>query len=240
MRPSILSIRHVFGVVCVLAWAATSAAQTAGYVGGSAFADIRLFGSTSAVPYYGDQFSLDSTGVGGGLRVGTFLHPRWSLELAADRSSRATVDLNDTVRILIAPPTPLDFRASARFVTVATTVALHQPAAGRVKLGYRAGFSFVRATYTSDYPSFVVPAAIFISPGASAAVPTILPPPQFTTRTITQSHNAGALVLGFESAIDLTRRVAIAPEVRAFLFSAPYGGPGIFLIRPGVAVKWNF
>jgi hypothetical protein len=240
MRPNILFVRAVLAVVCVLAGAATTAAQTAGYVGGSVFADVRLFGSSSGVPYYGDQFSLDTTGVGGGLRVGTFLHPRWSLELAADTSSRATVDLNDTVRILVALPTPLNFRASARFVTVATTVGFHQHAAGRVKLGYRAGFSFVRATYTSDYPSFVLPAEIFTRAGSGPAFPTILPPPQFTTRTITQSHNAGALVLGFESAIDLTRRVAVTPEVRAFLFSAPYNGPGIFLIRPGVAVKWNF
>ena len=240
MALNILSLRAAAGIMCVLAGAAIASAQTAGYVGGSVFADIRTFGSTSAVPYYGDQFSLDATGIGGGVRVGTFLHPRWSLELAVETASRTTVDLNDTVRILIAPPTPLNFRASARFMTVATTVGFHQPAGSRVRLGYRAGFSFVRAAYESDYPSFVLPAAIFAPGGTSTIFPTILPPPQFTTRTITQKHNTGAVVLGFESAIDLTPRIAVAPEIRALLFSAPYNGPGIFLIRPGVAVKWNF
>src|SRR5215216_310936 len=178
-------MRVILGFISLLLCAATASAQTAGYVGGSVFADIREFGSTGAVPYYGDQFSLDSTGLGGGLRIGTFLHPRWSLELAAEASSKTTVDLDDAVRILIFPPPILDFRASARFVTVTTTVGFHPPATGRVKLGYRAGFSFV-------------------------------------------------------SAIDLTPRIAVVPEVRALVFSAPNNGPGVFLIRPGVGVKWKF
>src|SRR5215216_568938 len=157
-------MRVILGFISLLLCAATASAQTAGYVGGSVFADIREFGSTGAVPYYGDQFSLDSTGLGGGLRIGTFLHPRWSLELAAEASSKTTVDLDDAVRILIFPPPILDFRASARFVTVTTTVGFHPPATGRVKLGYRAGFTFVRAIYKSDYPSFALPAAIFTRP----------------------------------------------------------------------------
>jgi len=67
-----------------------------------------------------------------------------------------------------------------------------------------------------------------------------VPPPQFGARTITQEHNTGALALGFESAIDLTRRLAVVPEVRALVFSAPNNGPGVFLIRPGVGVRWKF
>src|SRR4026208_1551999 len=85
-------------LVCVCSRAAS--AQPAGYVAGSVFADLREFGSTSTVPYYGDQFSLDATGIGGGIRVGTFLHPRWSLELSAEVASRTTTDLDDAVGIL--------------------------------------------------------------------------------------------------------------------------------------------
>jgi hypothetical protein len=240
MHPAI--IPHVaFGLVLLLMCSTPASAQDAGYVGGSVFADIREFGSTSAVPYYGNQFSLDATGVGGGLRIGTFLHPRWSLELSAEAGSKTTVDLDDVVRILIFPPPPFDFRASASFVTVTTSVGFHPPAMGRVRLGYRAGFSFVRGTYKSDYPGYVViPAGVFIRDAAGVTFPTIVPPPQFSARTVTQEHNAGALALGFESAIDVTQRVAVVPEVRALVFSAPNNGPGVFLIRPGVAVKWKF
>jgi len=232
--------RVALAVILALICTRTASAQPAGYVAGSVFADMREFGSTSAVPYYGDQFSLDATGIGGGIRVGTFLHPRWSLELSAEATSRTTTDLDDAVRILSIAPGRFDFRASARFVTVTTSVAFHAPPAGRVRLAYRAGFSFVRGTYKSDYPSYILPAAIFTQDATSVRFPPILPPPIFTASTVTQEHNTGALTLGFESAIDLTRRLAVVPEVRALVFSAPNNGPGVFLIRPGVSARWKF
>jgi hypothetical protein len=234
-------MKHQIALAIILACVCSRAAsaQPAGYVAGSLFADIREFGSTSAVPYYGDQFSLDATGIGGGIRVGTFLHPRWSLELSAEVASRTTTDLDDAVRILSIAPARFDFRASARFVTVATTVAFHPPKAGRVTLGYRAGFSFVRGTYKSDYPSYILATAIYTR-DASGVIPTIVPPPIFTAQTVTQEHNTGALTMGFESAIDLTQRIDVVPEVRALVFSAPNNGPGVFLIRPGVGVRWTF
>ena len=247
MHPAIIALRAAFGLVLLLMCSTPASAQNAGYVGGLVFADIREFGSSSAVPYYGNQFSLDATGVGGGLRVGTVLHPRWTLELSAEAASKTMVDLDDGVRILIYPPLPpFNFRASARFVTVTTSLGFHQPAMGRVRLGYRAGFSFVRGSYKSDYPGYPIPADIFR--GAATAdfvisgitVSSISTLPQFSTRTITQEHNAGALALGFESAIDVTQRVAVVPEVRALVFSAPYNGPGVFLIRPGIGVRWKF
>jgi hypothetical protein len=240
MHPAVCTARVALGLIALLLCASTASAQPAGYVSGSVFADVREFGSTSAVPYYGDQFALDATGLGGGVRIGTFLHPRWSLELSAEAGSRTTVDLGDAVRILIFPPPRLDFRASTRFVTVTTSVAFHPPAVGRVRLGYRVGFSFVRGTYKSDYPSFVIPAAIFTREAAGLTFPTVLPPPQFGAGTITQEHNTGALTIGFESAIDMTRRIAVVPEVRALVFSAPNNGPGVFLIRPGIGVRWKF
>jgi hypothetical protein len=243
MHPAIIAARFAFGLLLLLMCTTAGSAQDAGYVSGSVFADIREFSNTSGVPYYGDQFSLDATGIGGGLRIGTFLHPRWSLELSAETASKTTVDLDDAARILIFPPPRFDFRASARFLTVTTSVGFHPPAVGRVRLGYRVGFSFIRGTYKSDYPGYPgypIPTAIFTVGTVGSTLPTILPPPQFITRTVTQEHNAGALALGFESAIDLTRSVAAVPEVRALVFSAPNNGPGVFLIRPGVGVRWKF
>src|SRR6187431_174145 len=100
MTPRVALAIIILAFVC----SRSAFAQPAGYVAGSVFADMREFGSTSAVPYYGDQFSLDATGIGGGLRVGTFLHPRWSLELSAEVASRTTNDLDDAVSILSIAP----------------------------------------------------------------------------------------------------------------------------------------
>jgi hypothetical protein len=58
--------------------------------------------------------------------------------------------------------------------------------------------------------------------------------------TLTQKHNAGGLLLGFEAAVALTSRLSLVPEVRALTFSTVNNGPAVFLIRPGIAVRWNF
>jgi hypothetical protein len=107
-----------------------------------------------------------------------------------------------------------------------------------VRLGYRAGFSFVRAIYKSEYPGFAVPVEIFgnVRPIEIPSPRIILP----RTTTLTQKHNTGALTLGFDAAIDLTSRFSIVPEIRALVFSTPGSGPGVFLIRPGIGVRWKF
>jgi hypothetical protein len=46
-------------------------------------------------------------------------------------------------------------------------------------------------------------------------------------------------ILGFETAIAFGERVALVPEVRALAFSTNNVG-GVFLIRPGVGVRWRF
>jgi hypothetical protein len=227
-------------------------AQDSGYVAASGFAEIRQFGS-SAIPYLlvpSDGSSLDTTGAGGGLRVGTFLHRRWSLELSADAGSRTEIEVENPVVILIFPPPPRSFvRASTSFLTVGTLVGFHPPAIGRrVRLAYRAGFSFVRGTYKTNYPNFIYPAAL----GSISALPTtgglptysqldsIFAPARIAALQTTQKHNAAGLTLGFDAAIDMTRGLALVPEVRAFVFSTPGNGPTAFLFRPGVGIRWKF
>ena len=77
------------------------AAQPAGYVSATGFAEIKQFGSTGDVYYPGggDDFSLDAIGAGGGLRIGTFLHPRLSLELAIDAAPRPELTLHEHGRL---------------------------------------------------------------------------------------------------------------------------------------------
>jgi hypothetical protein len=159
-------------------------------------------------------------------------------------ASRETVDLDKQAVLLIYPPLPLlDLKASTRFKTVSTMVGFHPPALGRVRLAYRAGFSFVRAVYKSDYAGYLgpVPASIFPESGTRASMiasfsPTIVLPPRITT--VKAQHRRATL--GFDAAIAVTDRLAVAPEVRALVFSTPGIGPGVFLIRPGVGVRWMF
>jgi hypothetical protein len=233
-------------ILSALALASTASAQT-NYIGVTGFADIRQFGTSNGCCFagYGDV-SLDATGAGGGLRIGTYLHPRWSLELGVDVATKETVDIEDQVRILIFPPPRVrDLKASTSFVDVTTLVGFHPPSIGRVKLGYRVGFSFVHATYKSDYPGYYPqPLAVFtdsritnVPSPITLPSPTVIVPP---ISSLTQKQNTGALAFGFDAAINLTTHLAVAPELRAMVFSTPSIGPGVFLIRPGVGVRWNF
>ena len=245
MTPSIPVARSVVFTLAVGLWAAVAAAQPAVYAGGGAFTDIKRFGSSQG--YSGtDNYSLDGTSTGGSLRIGTFLNPRWTLELSVDAAGRTRVDSSYPYVQILTPDIPvrsLRLMASTQFTAVSTTVGYHPPQHGRVRLGYFAGFSFIRGVYKTDYP-YGIPVPLFevVSSTLAAAAPSIAiyPPPDFRVSTLTQTDNARGAVLGFEASVDLTRHLAIVPEVRALTFSAINNGPGVFLIRPGVTLRWGF
>lgn len=234
-------MRFIFAVVCVLMCATTAAAQTGGYISGGAFADIRQFGSTSGQSPFLADFSRDAIGAGGGVRVGTWVHPRWTLEAGAEVATRTTATFNGPVIAIFPPPRGLDFRASSSFINVTTMVGFHSPAGKRVRMGYRAGFSFVRATRTTELP---FDALSYLTFGGEVGFSTSGPTGPFTSTSrssltlpsgaLASKQNSGALTLGIESAIDLTPKIAIVPELRASTWS------GVFLIRPGVGVRWSF
>jgi hypothetical protein len=213
----------------VLASAFRASAQTAGYIGGAVFADVRQFGGTiGQTPFVDDSMTQDATGVGGSVRVGTWLHPRWSLEAGLDLSSKTTHSFKGPV-IAIFPPVPaVELKSSTGYTSVTTLLGFHSPEGRRVRLGYRAGFSFVRETLETDFPDFR--SSLAGVPRSTLAVP---------TTSLTSKRNAGALTLGFDAAIDVTPRLAVVPEVRASTFSIG-AGPTVFLIRPGLSARWKF
>ena len=63
-------------------------------------------------------------------------------------------------------------------------------------------------------------------------------PRLFIDGTLTTRENRGALALGFEAAIEIADDLHVVPEVRALAFSR--SGSGIFLLRPGAGVRWQF
>jgi hypothetical protein len=245
MHSMIDRVRAVLGIVAISACPAAAYAQTAGYAGGTVFADVRQFGGTSTrTPLIIDDASRNATGIGGSARIGTWLHPRWTLELSADFSSKTSTTVNGPVIAIYPPVPPPELKSSTSFTSVTPMVGFHSPPGRRVRLGYLAGFSFVRATYKTEYPSFAIPMPL--SGGVSFAFVELIGPttrlsPQASTPlSLTNKRNSGALTLGFEAAIDLTSRISVVPELRASTFSTGSAGTGVFLIRPGIGARWKF
>jgi hypothetical protein len=229
-------------VAAALAVAADAHAQSSGYVAGAAFADIRAFGSSRDIVYYGatEDDSLSGAAAGGGLRIGTFLHPRISLEVAIDAAARKSVDVSNPYYILATYPVGgvPEVKASTEFLTVGATLGYHPPTNRRVHFGYRGGVAFIRGVYQTPYPGYYALAAVTSSIALPPPYPTTIYPPPFTM--VTERQLSVGLTLGMEAAVDVTKRIAVVPEIRLTTFSRPYDGPTVFLIRPGVGVRWTF
>ncbi len=228
--------------------ASTASAQSRLYVGGAALADIRRFDSVEYDPrVLASAFGgspMDGTSVGGGLRVGTFLHPFWSLELAADKGSRSTTEFRNPIETLPTRSSTLrlpELSSSTRFLTVSTVVGFHPAKTGRVRLGYLGGLTFVRGTYESEIPDFsYLPTLTFtdLSSVVAGLSSVTLPLPGITARTLRRTDNSAGGIVGFEAAIDVSQRFALVPGVRAIVFSDRE--QSVFLIRPEAAVRWSF
>jgi Outer membrane protein beta-barrel domain len=248
MRLIVRHMRTAVGVMFVLACSAGASAQDAGYVAGAAFADIRQFGGASSqTPLFGGDVSQDATGAGGSLRIGTWVHPRWTLEVGADVTSRTSQTVTGPVIAIFPPVPPLELTTSTRFLSVSTLVGFHSPSGRRVRLGYLAGFSFMRTRHTTEVSGIGLPAFVFEQlglPYSTLSMGSIASPSRASSLTLPASalkstRNSGALTLGFEAAINITQKLAVVPELRASTFSTSPGG-GVFLIRPGVGVRWGF
>lgn len=245
-RPGTLLV-----AVMALTVYATSAAAQSTYVAGVGFANIKQFDSIQDDPRAlisaGNSTSLDGTAPGGGIRAGTFLHSLWSLEIGVESEARTTRTFeNPYAEILRLYPTSLripEISGSTSFLTVNTVVGFHPAKSGRVRLGYLGGFSFVRGTYRSTLPAFDILAtadAYFLDgsgvfTGISSRIPTF---PDFRATTLRRTDNAAGAVLGFEAAIDMSRRWSVVPGIRTIVFSN--GGQSVFLIRPEAGVRWSF
>jgi len=238
------------GSVLLLTVIATDAsAQSRFYVGGAAIADIRRFDSIELDPRilanFLDISSRDGIAAGGGIRVGTFLHPRWSLELAVDAGSKSTSSLLNPAELLPSRSSTLrlpELETSTSFLTVSTVVGFHPEKMGRVSLGYLGGMALVRGTHESAFPDFsYIPIelpfmrSLSSIPGLSSLTQSI---PNITGGTLRRTDNSVGGVFGLEAAIDLSDHFAVVPGVRAVVFSNR--GQSVFLIRPEAGVRWNF
>ena len=135
-----------FGSALILTLiAATASAQPRFYVGGTAIADIRRFDSLELDPRIlaslADISSRDGTAPGGGVRVGTFLHPLWSLELAVDAGSKTSNSFQNPIERLPSRSSTLrlpELSTSSSFLTVSIVVGFIQKKWGAAALAISA------------------------------------------------------------------------------------------------------
>src|SRR5262249_19366236 len=100
-RSIYFTFAAAFGLLC---WTRPLCAQSTTYVTGTAFADIKRFSSTTGVGYTipGTDNSLDATAAGGGVRIGTFIHPKWTLELGIEDAGATKKTIANPYTILAA------------------------------------------------------------------------------------------------------------------------------------------
>jgi hypothetical protein len=253
MHPRTL-LPQLGSVLLLTLIAATASAQSRFYVGGAALADVRRFDSIELDPRILASFtgisSRDGTAAGGGLRVGTFLHQNWSLELAVDAASRTTSSFRNPIEILPTRSSTLrlpEISNGTSYLTVSTVVGFHPQKMGRARLGYFGGLALVRGTYESIVPNFsYIPLELAFMSGPSSfasaigSIGALTQPVPINTgsQTLRRIDNSIGGVLGFEAAIDVSNHFAVVPGVRAVVFSNQ--GQSVFLTRPEVGVRWSF
>jgi hypothetical protein len=228
-RSRFVCLVFLMGGLHVLA--GTAAAQTKLYVAGGGFADVKRFNSAT----YRDQDNQNTTSLGGSVRVGTFVAPKWSLELAIDASRKTATNQTDIVILSIYPPLPnFNLTPTNQFTSVGVLVGFHPEVSGRIRPGYLGGISFLRGKYTT---AFFIPLGLDTTailnglPDFGVGQLTALNFPQVTDIRYTTS-----VTLGIEAAIDVSKHLAVVPELRVLTVSAPDG----LLLRPGVDVRWLF
>ncbi len=210
---------------CIHLSAGRAAAQSSFYVTGSGFADVKRFSSAG----YSGGGDLNAIGPGGGIRVGTFVAPKWTVELAVDAAAKTRSTYKNPITLAIYPALPNpDLTATNQFASVGAIVGFHPQTQGTVRLAYLAGYSFLRSEYTSASVT-----------GVSQPQPDVLPVLATTFVRVPEIRYSGGFTLGFEASIALSKRVALVPEIRAVAFSTTGGGASGFLIRPGVGLRWS-
>jgi hypothetical protein len=213
--------------ICI---AAGPAAAQSLYVAGAVGAEMLVVSDQ-------DFFGLSpATGGGqsisGAARLGVVMNERWGIELELSRAG----EIRDTSRpggaIPLGEEFPLflpEIDLHTRITTISTTASIRQQVADRVALAYLGGVVFHRTDDRADYRARRGP-PIFADLGFTDAVGSFGFP---SARVESVRYGAGPVV-GFEAHIGYGEHLTIVPSLRL------HGLPGSWLLRPAVAVGWNF
>ena len=228
----------------VLATAGSAYAQV--FASGAAFADIKRFSGDSS------NSTLDGTAFGGGARVGMFVTPRWSVEVGVDMGAQTTKTMTRTLPIglaipqipigLVPPAFSIQSHSSSRLIATSVMLGFRPATTGRVHPEMLGGLTFAHFTRTVDaiVPTVLTPRLVFGSDASTAFSEVTFLTQSLVARPHELVDNVPAATVGFNLAFDLTRHLALVPEVRAHVFSLNSEGPSAFVLRPGLAVRWMF
>jgi len=236
---------------------AASSAQAQVFASGAAFGDIKRFSGDPS------NSTLDGTTFGGGARVGMFVAPRWSVEVGVDVGASTTktmsrsiggllppigadlaaLGLNPSFPIRILPPVfSFESRTTNRLIATSVMLGFRPATTRRVHPEFLGGLTFVHFTRTFDTSGPTPLASAVLSTGATTSLSQVsyIIAPAPVVRPQKMVDNVPAATVGFNLALDLTRHLALVPEVRAHTFSLNGGSPSAFVLRPGLAVRWIF
>jgi len=206
-----------------LTLATPATAQSPVFVTGALFGDLKRFSGDPTTN------SLDGNAVGGGVRLGYFVSPRWTVELGVDTGGwTEVIRANPLLNVKGAAALLRQTRTRNRLVATSVLIGFHQMANARVQLGYLGGLALVHAARKVDT----------LIAGA----------PQPNERD--QVDIVPAATIGAEARVAISRHLGVVPEVRVFAFSLSGGGaagviagssaPSGIAIRPGVGIRWTF
>jgi hypothetical protein len=229
---------RVAAVVGSVLWAGSVWAQSA-YVGGAIAADVVRTSSTKSGGTTYDSGSGEA--FAGAIRVGTFIAPRFGVELEYFRPGKIDSDAGGPIylaaseRVALSSgiggylpdstfPSILSQSTRIRVSTTSALLTARQPLGGRIELVYLGGVGFSRVVREIEYgfPRLALPAA---------------PAFPITYATRTTQYAAGPVV-GVEVRAGMTEHAQLVAGLRVHtLGQSVVDG---WMIRPSVGLAWTF
>jgi hypothetical protein len=224
--------------VASLFWAGGAGAQSV-YVGGAVAAEVVRTSSTKSGGTTYDSGSGEA--FAGAIRVGTFLTPRFGLELEYFRPAEIENDADGPIYLAsgtysgLSPfdpsvppnltfPSIIGQSSSVRVSTTSALLALRQPLGGRVELVYLGGVGFSRVVREIEY-------------GFGGIVLPVAPSIQRSYSTRTTQYAAGPVV-GVEMRAGMTEHAQLVAGLRIHTLGQTVVDG--WMIRPSVGLAWKF
>jgi hypothetical protein len=207
--------RAMLGVVALAAMCGQAQAQTV---------PSKPFATVGGLAEWG-RYRGASPGAASAFGAGIFLSESWSVQGEVELATRATrSDTSPFVGCYSTPCQPTQYRydSTEKWTVVSVVFAAHTRPLGRVRPAFLLGPGFVWRQRTYSLSSAV---------GNGPWTNLVADPPR--------SFQDTAVIIGGQAEIDLTRRVAIVPQVRVFLVPY-YDGIDVPAVRAGVSVRARF
>lgn len=215
--------RFLVGLVILLGNSVAAMAQSEApplFVTGAFFSGIERLSHQKTTEPLSFEVDLSGTTTGGSVAVGTFLSPRWSLQL--EFAFPSALDTSFTPPLppgTPAPPFTQHVQLESRRKTGAILVGYRTPRRRRVSAEYLGGIAFVQERQRTVTE-------------ITAVVPIPFPLPRRTDAELVNYR--GAATAGFDVDVAIASGLSVVPQIRALVFV------GALSVAPGVGLRWSF